>query len=326
MTIKITKRDLKLFEILFENGGLSTSQIQYVLTPHTQVNTILRRLRKLEEAGFLEKLHHLSGYERIWILKKKGALEIGRPQVLKRAFNPSTIQHDLLLNDLRFWFYKMGVKRWVSDVQIRSQLLSKKKKKESPKRLIPDALFVVEDASGVKRSVALELELTAKSSKRYGRIFKNYGQKENLYALWYLVATEGLGKKIQKVHQEKGLFNEQGLRVFYSVLTDFLFHSEEAFLHDENGQKVRLKKLFFLSKRALKPRFLVKKGLPRVNKSLPMGWAGCENDQRVSSHQNDLENRHSEEVERDLILADHTHPPLSSECGQLGSGQRKKKG
>lgn len=193
----LTKRDLTLFSKLQSYGLLRTSQIAAMVFPGVNSATVLRRLRKLESDGYIKRELKLSGYEIAWSVTYKGGSAVGNLP-LKRHFRTDMMDHDLKLTDLRLLFEGTEIAHsWIPEHEIRSRVAKKRGLRELKHRVVPDGLMGV-NFRGSKESVAIELELQWKNSSRYRKIFEQYRFKDSIWAVWYLVASEGLGNAIER--------------------------------------------------------------------------------------------------------------------------------
>lgn len=193
----LTRRDFDLFLKLQSYGLLTTSQISRLVFANINVATVLRRLRKLEKDSYIAKVLRLEGHEIAWSVTVKGAQTVGS-SLVKRNFRSDTLGHELKLTDLRLRLEGLGVAQfWTPEHEIRSKVARKHGLRQIKDRVIPDGLMGV-NFRGSKESVAIELELNFKNSGRYRKIFRQYREKDSLWAVWYLVQTEGLGKAIER--------------------------------------------------------------------------------------------------------------------------------
>ena len=69
----IMNRDKELCRRLHSFGLLTTRQIAATLFPGIALTTILRRLRKLEEASYIRRIEGLHNNEKGWALTHEGA-------------------------------------------------------------------------------------------------------------------------------------------------------------------------------------------------------------------------------------------------------------
>ncbi len=115
ISVRITDRDLKLFEALSSYRILSTAQVASLFTPsYSAAQTLLRRLHR---AGLILQLFQPIGgskaaKEAVWALARKGAAEVARaresplPSHLTAKDERSNlfIDHTLARNDFRICF------------------------------------------------------------------------------------------------------------------------------------------------------------------------------------------------------------------------------
>src|SRR5262249_12055393 len=109
MNIKITERDIELFELLAITVWLSSSQIKYALFPDAILKVVNKRTRKLVQAGYLNKVRLTRIDEALYQLAAKGRallIEDGYPSagILSMRKPPRELEHFLAINSLRLYF------------------------------------------------------------------------------------------------------------------------------------------------------------------------------------------------------------------------------
>ena len=67
--------------------------------------------------------------------------------------------------------------------------------RRDPHPLIPDGLFLTE-YERKKRTVALEVEISQKTIKRYEKHFSFYRSRRDLWLVWYVVLNKSFGEKL----------------------------------------------------------------------------------------------------------------------------------
>ena len=103
--------------------------------------------------------------------------------------------------------------------------------------VVPDGLFVA-NVNGENVVVALELEMHAKSHKRYKNIFKEYTYRDAITHIFYVVKDISITKPIMKVWVERdsriSRYCKQKLIacVYDELINDFQF----AKIYFANGQ------------------------------------------------------------------------------------------
>ncbi len=112
--VRLTERDLKLFQKLNAAGWLSTGQIQRNFFSGKSTNAVCKRLRKLSTASFIAVRRLSSTEAALYRLSSQGKLALVEHSSLKESDItiptqlPRKIQHFTATNDLRFYFEELG--------------------------------------------------------------------------------------------------------------------------------------------------------------------------------------------------------------------------
>jgi len=224
-----TKRDREILAKLSRYGILSTSQIKRIFFPDVDLTTVRRRLRILEAARFIFRIPGLDDGGLGWALTQKSAAELGSSFPI-RHFNRNSIEHDVLLSEVRLSLEGIGLGAgWIPE-----HVLKRKTPKASylEERFVPDALLTVTNHNK-NRVVALELELNAKNKKRYEKILQKYLRMKNLWALWYLVPSESVGKMLESVWSKLNSSKRNDLFI-WSLIDEVLTNPTEALVRSEH--------------------------------------------------------------------------------------------
>lgn len=222
----LTKRDLILFSKLQSYGLLRTSQIGAMVFAGVNLATVCRRLRTLEAAGYIKRELKLDGYEIAWSVTYKGGSAVGNLPI-KKHFRTDTLGHDLKLTNLRLLLEGNEIAHsWIPEHEIRSSVAKKRGLRELKHRVVPDGLMGV-NYKGSKESVAIELELQWKNSSRYKKIFEQYRMKDSIWAVWYLVPTESLGRAIERAWVGI-LYGGPKPKLFWSLVDEVLTEGKTA--------------------------------------------------------------------------------------------------
>lgn len=202
--ITLTKRDLHLLEQLNSYGVFSTQQIREFMFNGIDTRTVLRRLRLLKERGWLLSSEGLTNGGLSWFLTKKGA-GLFHPSAHTKPINKNTLRHDITLSDVRIQLERKGIAfYWESEHILKRKALNtlfegeKSLSQVEDPPVVPDGVFIIKH-EGKLKSVALELETSAKSTKRYRKLFTLYRDKEELFLLWYVVLNKSFGKSISRL-------------------------------------------------------------------------------------------------------------------------------
>ena len=190
-----TKRDKLLLTGLSEYGMFSTSMIVKKYFNGIDSSTVLRRLRALEKNNLIRRAGLLENYENLWSVTQKGSEKVSAEDT-KSFWNQAGVLHDYKLIKLRMFFEEIGiVKNWIAEHVIRSMIYKKYSLRDAKNKLIPDGIMETK-INGTNKSVAIELELNLKSSERYRNIIKQYQYKNDLHAVWYIVDSNLILKKL----------------------------------------------------------------------------------------------------------------------------------
>jgi hypothetical protein len=209
--IVVTERDMEVLLGCYRNGFLTFSQIQSRIFPGNQATTICNRLSKLKVAGLIgsqrigTQLHH-GRARRIGVVYQvtKPGLRLLRARHPEETFrdepvplNSSSLSHDLLLTDVIPFIER----RYPGGQVVHGKLIPGG---ETRRPRLPDAVIMFR---GVRQKVAVELELTTKSDRRYRDIITSYRLSPEWSEVLYVVSGLPIARKIQaqilghKVHE-----------------------------------------------------------------------------------------------------------------------------
>lgn len=223
--MKVTLRDLDLFQFLLEQYFASGEQLARRFWKDIAIQTAYRRFKILENEGFIESRDIANDYAGVYVLTKKGYRALDKKKMcneldLYSYIDLRTFNHDLCLNDIRIVFYELGIKGWLSERRLNSKCY------RSHSWLSDAVLLHRNDAK-----VAIELEFTRKKKSRYERIFGNYDRQEDIDAVFYLVGSENLRKSLIQL---AGDFP----RIFFCLYDEFLAKREKTVFESKNERFV----------------------------------------------------------------------------------------
>ena len=118
-----------------------------------------------------------------------------------KAINRNSLQHDVLLSEILFHLQKRNiVEVWTPEHVLKRKSIGEALytwnwSRRDPHPLIPDGLFLTE-YEGKKRTVALEVEISQKTIKRYEKHFSFYRSRRDLWLVWYVVLNKSFGEKL----------------------------------------------------------------------------------------------------------------------------------
>lgn len=199
--IKANESDLTLLRFIAKNQMASKSDINRDIWKDSLPRNNWRRLRRLLKNRWIKPVEGDCGRTLGYTITRKGLnalnhnsktqYEICTP---KRKYRTS-FEHDQELRVVR-----KEIERCKSVVSFRPEHeLKQDQKKRSDK--VPDAIFALQTHSGLIQ-VALELELTQKSSSRYIEKYRFFALHEGIQLVLYIVGKETLINSISKSFQE----------------------------------------------------------------------------------------------------------------------------
>lgn len=197
----LTPRDWNILKDLYENTVMSFSQIRAEHFASLSVPTVCNRLSKLKQSDLMDSFRVgrqiYQGREKlvgvIYAITKKGIrlLAIKFPEISFREepmrFNTHSLSHDLILTDVLRVLKNQYPEARVTNGKLIENVQTFGKR-------LPDA--VLEMANPVKK-VAIELELTGKSEKRYREIITQYRMIPQFQEVHYITGSRTITERIQ---------------------------------------------------------------------------------------------------------------------------------
>lgn len=233
---RLTERDRKLLLFLGAYGCVTAGRIKAKFwnnNPNSRAH--YRRLGQLKKLGLVENVGSDPSATIGYRLSKRGKKvaelfsKSGEITLIRRNYS-TQFEHDQLLIDVQEILEKSPlVKDYRTEDQVKRELFKGKKStvdwQNVPK--IPDATFVLE-VPGQKMRVAIELELSAKMKRRYGKIFRNHLLSRDWNLVFYIVKSRVLMDWLMAtLHDVKA--NDAYVRVSETV-SGIYFCSLEEFL------------------------------------------------------------------------------------------------
>ncbi len=227
--VQLTGRDFRLLALLYDHCLMDLGQIERFVFPQKSTSTILNRIGKLEKSGFLKRIrisrliHPGSGRNVGVVLQitQKGLKEIAKHHPEKHIHDSipdihlSQLDHDLLLVDVieRLKTHNPDAaftdgKRFV--------------KGKSDIHRVPDSVM---ECLSTMQKTAIELELTAKSEKRYRQIILAYRLMPHFEKVLFIASSHSIAQKIKsEITGFKGQTNEnlETGKFEFKLLKDFL--------------------------------------------------------------------------------------------------------
>ncbi|MBK9322690.1 MAG: replication-relaxation family protein [Bdellovibrionaceae bacterium] len=200
-SVILTERDFFILKGLYDFTLMSFPQLAKVFFAGNAKPTIINRLSKLEQCGFITKTklpRFITGMDKKVISVVYQISRLGIRELQKRfsdvefhpepvRLQPFSIEHDLLLVDVLLSF---KVQRPDMSFVLGEHFCRFK----SHLGVKPDA--IITDMSG---KMALELELTAKSERRYRELILKYRLAKDFESVVYITSSDAIRNKIQSL-------------------------------------------------------------------------------------------------------------------------------
>lgn len=200
-SVILTERDFFILKGLYDFTLMSFPQIAKVFFAVNAKPTIINRLSKLEQCGFITKTklpRFITGMDKkvisvVYQISRLGIRELQKwfsniefhPEPVR--LQPFSVEHDLLLVDVL-----LSLKDQKPEMSfVLGEHFCRFKSHLSVK---PDAILT--DMSG---KVALELELTVKSERRYRDLILKYRLSKDFESVVYITSSDAIRNKIQSL-------------------------------------------------------------------------------------------------------------------------------
>jgi len=189
--VRITERDIDIIRWIDSFGYVTAEQVfrEFGFSPKRGY----RRLRLLVEEKYL--LHRRIFFGRPGIYQAGGqglALIADDPECVPglAPVRAATMEHNLLLVDLAQLLVRKTGGAWKTDRQIRREKGFDLRAAVRPH--VPDGILTLPGG----KTIAVELELTAKGTQRLEKILKGYARAAEYREVWYFVRRPALAQKI----------------------------------------------------------------------------------------------------------------------------------
>jgi hypothetical protein len=306
----LQERDLKLIRLLIRFGVLSTRQIRELVFHEIAHTTVMRRLRLLEGGHYVRRGVTLADGSNTWSVGRRGIEAAGFGH-LYHFTNRNGIEHDVRLTDVRIALERLGIaKDFTPEFEMRASRMRNFGRDRQP-TLIPDGI-IIESIAGESCPIALELELTRKSHRRYQKILDEYAGK-HLHRIWYVVNHWSTANAIMSVARSR-ICQTLADKLWFSKVDELLANGRTARIYSCNANK-----MFMLSEIAFD---VFKKASPAQSpaqgvSTLEQEKSASENKATSSDCNGNLKPTKSS---GGTASAPDPTPPTMSTCGGLGSG------
>lgn len=198
--MRFTDRDRRLLFWINGHGFATVEQIArwMKVTPAFSYS----RVKKLINAGFLNRQRILHNSKRIHTISKQGKQAIGDELPIQKKLNLGSYIHDVKLIDLSLDLIDAHGGSFMPERRIR-QL--KGLSGVGSVGHIPDGILELE----TENKIAIELELTVKSKERLSKIMNEYAANLEFKEIWYFVEEDMVKSAISKAAEKAGVYNLQ---------------------------------------------------------------------------------------------------------------------
>ena len=202
---KLKKRDLELMYYISTQSFAKASEIHSLFwTSKEASGSHYRRLSQLIKEGYIERLKGIEEWMGGYTITEKGQNLLGAygyyifPYVIKKDSYTGKYEHDILVHKIKNILLKSPlIENFIPEYQMAGRLLkdSSSKSRYKNKDKIPDGLFAL-SIENKPQLVALELELTIKSKRRYETIFSKHLLTKSWDTVFYVVKNEKMRAKL----------------------------------------------------------------------------------------------------------------------------------
>jgi hypothetical protein len=232
--VVVTERDKNLFKSLNNYGFLSTKQVRKLFFNGVDKRTMLARLRALRKAKYLRFITGPELGQYVWYLSKAGSKLFDSEPVIG-SVNRNTLEHDLLVNELRFLLKDTGLfSNWTSSHRMRKYASDYFEDYDTSEPIVPDWISSLEFKDQGKKPIAIELELNYKGPKYMDRLFSKYVRQRSLSGVWYFVKDASVGKRVLEDYR-KHYYQHGENWVWFSLISDMKSPIEEIKINTRSG-------------------------------------------------------------------------------------------
>ena len=186
--MKIGDRDQEILRVSYEQQMVSIQQMtRYLFGGHD--THARRRLRELAEAGYIREAEVRGRYALKLYRPTARGVKVAKatsPLVIpqRRAFSLATLEHDLLVTEVRLRLAQLWDAIWLPERALRADEY----------RQIPDGVLLFQ--SGKK--IAIEVENSSKAKRRYQRIWQKW-PGTNTFLVLYVATTPVVAGLLRKL-------------------------------------------------------------------------------------------------------------------------------
>ncbi len=207
--IQITDHDIAIFRFIWRWKLATTSTLCARYTRHFKAtpHTLYKRLKRLEVAGFLDVVRVFAPKPgHAWTLTEKSyaSFKSFLPEIIQVGYKSENPTHDLFVQAAHLGNF-LDVKSLPSKLRIiTEQELRRVHPQCLPKELSEstnhraDGYWIYDQSKTTRTILALEVELSQKSSERYRECIFHYSLARDIDSVLWIVESEHLAKIISK--------------------------------------------------------------------------------------------------------------------------------
>jgi hypothetical protein len=218
--VRLTRVDRDLLGVMFRYGYLTVPQMHACIYPDISEQAIYARLGRLQRAGLVRCVTDRMprGFAALYLPTPRAHGWIGSSLAPLAGMSLATLEHTLAVADygLRFEFW--AEERVLTDREIKAAIrVARAEARDASTDLVspwnangivhaPDLVLVRPPADdGLPQSVAIEIELSAKSPAALRRIMRFWQHNRTVGGAVYYVASERIGKGVLRAAREVGV-------------------------------------------------------------------------------------------------------------------------
>jgi hypothetical protein len=198
--VTITPRDRALLAWTTRHGMVTADQVCRGFFSSLKVTW--RRLHKLEETGLLRRNHAWWGMPLIIRTTEAGA-HLADVDLAAAPLDYRQLEHNLTVVDLSLELLALNMgARWITERELRrDRMRSVRACGAEPERRTPDGMLVLVGG----RRIAIELDRTAKRTRRLEQLARAYAGDREVDAVWWFLPSERAAARMQEVIHQCGL-------------------------------------------------------------------------------------------------------------------------
>jgi len=187
--VELTERDQHLFRWINGHGFVTVNQTSAWMG--TNYQAAQRRMKKLVDAGYLQRKRLLHGDKRVHWVTKKALAASGDNLAPPQTIGLGSYRHDLVLVDVAQTVVDQTGGDFVPERRLRQHAGFKG---VGVSGHLPDGLLRLPG----QKPIAVELEMSTKGRQRLKRIVSGYAANMGLEQVWYFVTANDVRHVVEE--------------------------------------------------------------------------------------------------------------------------------